>query len=83
MVKLIKGELKKMTSFPKEIRLDQASVVTDVKKFFNSHLSVVEANEGRVKEVFGRRLAITLPVVGINPLEYRKKAEEQIKKEFS
>ena len=32
--------------FPKEIRLDKGSVITDVPKFIESHIKTLEANSG-------------------------------------
>ena len=82
MVELIREELKKVKKFPKEIHLDKASVIRDAQKFFDSHLTVVGANEGYIKDVFGRRLAIALTSVGIDAYEFRKKAEKLIKSEI-
>lgn len=80
LVEMVRAELKKKTKFPDEIRLNKASVITDPKKFFESHLCIVEAKEGYVKDIFGRRLAIALVSVGIDIYDLRKKAEKQINK---
>ena len=79
LVEMERGELEKKTKFPKKIRLDQASLITDPNKFFDSHLCIIEASEGRIKDIFGRRLAIALTSVGIDVFELRKKAEKQIR----
>lgn len=81
MVELIREELSKKKKFPKEIRLNQASVITNPEKFFDSHLAIVAANEGHIKDVFGRRLAVALKEVGIDAYEFRAKAEKLVKKE--
>lgn len=36
------------SKFPNEIRLDAATVITDVPKFIKSHISTLEANTGKL-----------------------------------
>lgn len=78
MVELIREELKNK-KLPKEIRLNQASVIKDVEKFFDSHLNIIDSNEGRIKDVFGARMALALISIGIDAFEFRTKAERLIK----
>lgn len=51
---------------PQEIQLDQCSRITDAKKFFKSHLLVVENTEGRIQEPSAERLKKALSLVGID-----------------
>ena len=51
---------------PQEIQLDHCSRITDAKKFFKSHLLVVENTEGRIQEPSAERLKKALSLVGID-----------------
>lgn len=80
LIELVRAELKKRKSLPSEIRLDKASVITNPAKFFESHLCIVEANEGRLKDVYAKRLSIALTSAGIDIYELKRKAEKEINK---
>lgn len=60
------------TELPQELRLNKWSNITDVKKFFESHLAVVERQEGRVVEPYASRLKEVLKMVGIDINEIAK-----------
>lgn len=51
---------------PQEIQLDHSSRITDAKKFFKSHLLVVENTEGGIQEPSAERLKKALYLVGID-----------------
>jgi len=51
---------------PQEIKLNEHSRITDAKKFFKSHLLVVENTEGRIQEPSAERLKKALSLVGID-----------------
>jgi hypothetical protein len=54
------------TELPKEMRLDKSAYITDVKKFFDSHLSVVESKEGLPQKPYAERFKRSLLLVGID-----------------
>lgn len=51
---------------PKEMSLEKWAYITDVKKFFDSHLSVVESKEGLPQKPYAERLKKALSLVGID-----------------
>lgn len=59
------------TQLPKEIRLSQMETITDVPKFFKSHLSIIETQKDvRILELFSIRFKKALSIVGVNLLDY-------------
>jgi hypothetical protein len=62
---LVRVELKK-TELPKELRLDVCSLITDVTKFFDSHLCIVEGGEGKFVAPYKDRLSQALVLIGID-----------------
>lgn len=81
MVNTIRGELEGM-KFPDEIVLDFGAVIIDPKKFFESHLTIVEHNTGYIKNIFGERLTNALNVIGIDAHKIRKQAEKFVLKKY-
>jgi hypothetical protein len=51
---------------PNEMYLEKCARVTDVKKFFASHLSVIEDKEGLLQKPYADRLKKALTIVGID-----------------
>jgi hypothetical protein len=60
------------TELPQELRLNEWSNITNVRKFLDSHLMVVEHQEGRVSEPYASRLKEVLKMVGIDVTEIAK-----------
>lgn len=40
----LKEELKKISRFPKKLRISDQEIITDIPKMINTHISVIEAN---------------------------------------
>lgn len=78
LVSAIREEVKKV-KLPKELKYEDCSIITDLPKFIESHLCVIEAQNGKIKDIFGRRLAIVLYEVGINVFEIKKRINERKK----
>ena len=51
---------------PKELCLEEWAKITDTKKFFDSHLSIIEEKEGLLQKTYAERLKKALKLVGIN-----------------
>jgi hypothetical protein len=66
--KLIKAIRKKLskTELPKELILSEWAKITDVEKFFDSHLSIVQYADKKLSKNFAEVLKIALRKVGID-----------------
>jgi hypothetical protein len=66
--KLIKAIRKKLskTELPKELILSEWAKITDVEKFFDSHLSIVQYADKKLSKTFAEVLKIALRKVGID-----------------
>lgn len=60
------------TELPKEFMLEDWAKVTDVNKFFNSHLSIVLKDNDNTLKPYAERLKKGLKIVGININELAK-----------
>lgn len=60
------------TELPKEFMLEDWAKVTDVNKFFNSHLSIVQKDNDNKSKPCAERLKKGLKIVGININELSK-----------
>ncbi len=60
------------TELPKEFILEKWAKVTDVNKFFDSHLLVVLNNNEKTSKPYAERLKKGLKIVGININELAK-----------
>lgn len=71
LINAIKKKLSE-TELPKEFMLEDWAKVTDVNKFFNSHLSVVLKDNDNTSKPYAERLKKGLKIVGININELAK-----------
>ncbi len=78
LIELIREQLK-TKNLPKEIRIDSGAVIVNPAKFFESHLSIVSANEGSMNKIYGGRLSIALLSVGIDVHDTKRKAEKWVR----
>lgn len=66
-------------SFYCDIQLEPWAKITDVRKFLDSHLAVVEHNEGQSVEPYAERLKKVLKMIGIDTLDLAKKIQKENK----
>jgi hypothetical protein len=78
LINAIKKKLTE-TELPKEFMLEDWAKVTDVKKFFDSHLSVVLNGSEKSAKPYAERLKKGLKIVGININELSKQLKTQKK----
>ena len=71
LIALIRETLKK-TDLPSTIQLEKWAVITDVQKFFESHLVLIEHNEGLYIKPASERLKKALGLIGIDIKELAK-----------
>lgn len=71
LINAIKKKLSE-TELPKEFMLEDWAKVTDVNKFFDSHLSVVLKDNDNTSKPYAERLKKGLKIVGININELAK-----------
>jgi Domain of unknown function (DUF6965) len=62
----------KEIKLPEEIKLNVCSTITDPAKFFESHLAIVEAQEGRSMKPYSDRLKVACSLVGIDLVQMAK-----------
>ena len=60
------------TELPKEFMLENWVKVTDVNKFFDSHLSIILKDDNNTSKPYAERLKKGLKIVGININELAK-----------
>jgi hypothetical protein len=71
LLKEVKVRLSKM-ELPKELQLEPHSKITDVNKFLESHLSVVENSDNPVFKPYSDRLKKVLGLLGIDLVQIAK-----------
>jgi hypothetical protein len=67
----IRSALNKIT-LPDEIKLNVCTTIKDPAKFFESHLTIVEAQDGNRYKPYSDRLKLACSIVGIDLKEIAK-----------
>ena len=77
--KLLLQEVKRILSemeLPKEIQLEPYAKITDVRLFLDSHISVINRQEGEVVKPYAERFKKVLGILGVDLNEIAKKLLE-------